>query len=381
MKKVYWRPRAVSRTALILIAVLSVVSLLVVEQVRVVRERPHYDEKMAATELARTAMERIYAERKRQGPAIDPTVDPAQTGLIGVPMSQVTSISGNLASKQTSANPNFAAVIVDMLKRVDVEEGDVVAVGCSGSFPALNICTYAALETLNARPIVITSAAASQWGANVPHLLWIDMERILEKEGIFDIRAVASSIGGYEDQGLGLSEPGLLAIREGIKRNGLTLIEPSSFEESIEARMKIYQQRAGRRKIKAYINIGGGTVSTGRSLGKKMFQPGLNRQSPGRVQRIDGIMPRLITQDVPVIHLVQIMELAERYGLQIAPTTAPEVGDGDVFIGTDYNRPLAATTLAIILASLYGFIRSDVGFRLFRMGGPKKQAGYLEPMV
>ena len=35
-----------------------------------------------------------------------------------------------------------------MLKEAGVQEGDVVAVGLSGSFPALNICTYAACDVL-----------------------------------------------------------------------------------------------------------------------------------------------------------------------------------------------------------------------------------------
>jgi hypothetical protein len=42
-------------------------------------------------------------------------------------------------------------------KEANVQEGDVVAVGVSGSFPALNISTYAALESLGVRPLVIST--------------------------------------------------------------------------------------------------------------------------------------------------------------------------------------------------------------------------------
>jgi len=381
MKKIYWRPRAVSRPALILIAVVSLVGLLLVENLQVTRRRPNYDQKVAAAELAAKAIETIYYERSEVGPDIDPSTDPTESGLIGVAMSPVTSISGDLIAKQTTINPNFAAVILDMLARAGVKEGDVVAVGCSGSFPALNICTYAALETLGAKPIVISSAAASQWGANVPELLWIDMERILNEHGVFETRSGAASIGGYEDRGLGLSEEGLQLVQQSIERNALPPMGGETFEESVEARMQWYRQSASGKPIKAYINVGGGTVSVGRSLGKKLFRPGLNQRPPGRLQRIDGVMARFISEDVPVIHLVQIAELAEKYGLPVPPLTMPEVGQSPVFVGTSYSNWRVISVLAVILFCLYGFIRSDIGFRLFRGPGRKKSTGHPEPMV
>jgi poly-gamma-glutamate system protein len=381
VKKIYWRPRAVSRTALVLIALISLSGLSVVEHFSVVQKQPYYEEKMAASDLAARAMDRIYEARGRLGPEIDLTTDPAQSGLIGLPMSPVTSISGDLTSKQTTVNPNFAAVIVAMLKRAGVKEGDPVAVGCSGSFPALNICVYAALETLKTKPIVISSAAASQWGANLPDLLWIDMERLLVEDGIFETRSIAASVGGYEDRGLGLTDEGQRLVQQAIKRNGLPLIEVADFTQSINQRMQLYQKYAGRAPISAYVNVGGGTVSVGRSVGKRLFRPGLNQRPPGRLQRVDGVMPRFISQGVPVIHLVQIPQLAERYGLPIAPTTIPEVGEASVFFGSDYNKWLAAGMLIMVLGSLYGFIRSDVGFRLLRATRRQKDPGYLEPMI
>ncbi len=381
MKNIYWRPRAVSRTALVLIAVGSLVALLLVENLKVIKNRPHHDQKMAAAKLAAEAMERIYYARLETGVPIDVATDPTQSGLIGLPMSAVTSISGALSAKQTSINPNFAAVIVEMLRRAEVEEGDIVACGLSGSFPALNICLYAALETLGVKPIVISSAAASQWGANVPDLLWLDMERILYEDEMFTTRSVAASVGGYEDRGLGMTEEGLSLIGAGIQRSKVGVLEATSFEESIDERLAIYRRRAGPNPIKLYVNVGGGMVSIGRSLGKRLYHPGLNLRSPRHLRRIDGVAPRLSEDGVAVIHLIQIAELAERYGLQIAPTVFPEIGEGDVFAGEDYNDLLVGVTLAVILISLYGFIRSDVGFRLLRVTTPKRDRGHPEPMV
>ena len=52
-----------------------------------------------------------------------------------------------------------------------------------------------------------------------------------------------------------------------------------------------------------------------------------------------------------------------------------------MFEGVDYNKPLAFGILVVIIASLFGFIRSDIGFRLLQGGHARKQAGHPEPMV
>ena len=177
MKKLYWRPRAVSKTALILISILSIGGMVLVENFQVTKQRSFYEEKIKATALMVSSMEVIREARLALGVPIDLDKDPTGSGMVGLPMSPTTSISGVLEAKQTSANPNFAGVVVDMLKRAGVEEGDTVAVGVSGSFPAINLATYCALEVLKVKPIIIASAAASQWGANIPELTWLDMEK------------------------------------------------------------------------------------------------------------------------------------------------------------------------------------------------------------
>ena len=381
MRKVYWRPKSVSRTALTLIAGFAVAGLIIVESRPITNERPYQQEKLDAANLAAEGFEAVYYARAEFGPPIDPTTDPTESGLIGLPMSPVTSISGHLAAKQTSVNPNFAAVIVDMLKKSGVKEGDTIAVGVSGSFPALNLCVYAAVETLKLNPIVIASAAASQWGANCPDLLWIDMERVLKQEGIFGTRAIACSIGGYEDRGLGMTEDGLELIRRAIERNDLPVLESETFEEAVDKRMAIYKDRARGKPIKAYINVGGGTISVGRSLGKRLFNPGLNMRAPVVNEELDGIMPRFAAEGVPVVHMIHIATLANRFGLEFMPAAMPTVGQANVFEGMDYNRPLAAVFLVVEVALLYTFIRSDIGFRLLRSSGQPKNGAAPEPMV
>lgn len=376
MKKIYWRPRSISRTALSLIALVSVSGLALVEQFPTVSQAPYYREKVQAVRRAQEAMDLIKARRIALGHPIDPQVDPLQTGLIGESFTPVTSMFGSLSAKQASVNPHFAAAIVEMLLRAGVGPRDVVAVGCSGSFPALNVCIYAALETLQARPIVITSASASQWGANLPDLMWLDMERLLYEHDLTSIRSVAASVGGEEDRGLGMSDEARQQIIAAIQRNGIPLLESASFEQAVQQRMDLFREASGGAPIAAYINVGGGTVSVGRSTGKRMFRPGLNLRAPEGVRRIDGVMPRFSRQRVPIVHLVEVRELAEHFGLfEGAPA------DASLYQRQEYNGYLAGGVLVGILASLYGFIRSDVGFRLLQSSRRNREDSQLEPML
>jgi poly-gamma-glutamate system protein len=384
MKRVYWRPRAVSQAVVMLIAVLSIVGLLAVEFFKARVRQPFYLDKMNAVSLAQNCMDTIKEKRLALGYEIDPDTDPAQTGMIGKMISEVTTIAGHLPSKQTSTNPNFAAVVVDMLKKAGVNSGDLVAVGCSGSFPALNTSVYAALETLDVKPVIIASAGASQFGANFPDLLWIDMERELHEAGLISFRSAACSIGGYEDLGLGMPKESKELIEKAIKeRNSLTMLEPEAqsqsfgqqrFQEAIDKRMSLYEAEAGGSEYKAYINVGGGTISVGRSVGKRLFDPGLNLRVRPAALQVDSVMSRFMSQGVPVLHLVQVDELATFYELPLAPiqsSVTPEGNvryEGSVFERLQYRRGLAITVLIVLLVSLRALVLTDLGFRLFRGG-------------
>ena len=381
MKRVYWRPKNVSRTALLLISAFAIFGMVLVEQFPTVREMPWQQEKMSAAQLAKEAFDVIAVTREQSGEPIESKVDPTESGLLGLSTSTVTSLTGSLVDKQTTINPNFAAAVVGMLKEAGVKKGDVVAVGVSGSFPALNICTYAALETLEVQPIVIASGASSSWGANMPNLLWLDMEKILADQDVFATRAVAASIGGEADRGLSFPLEGVDAIKGAIEENGIELLNNKKFEDILKKRMEIYRQQSGGQPIKTYINVGGGMASTGRTEGKQAFRSGLNESVPDEAEEIDGIMERFVKAGVPVIHLAKVRSLARKFGLPESPQAMPSVGEGDVFKKLDYNRWLALAILLIEMAMLFLFIRSDVGFRLLQPGKKRGDQSAPEPMV
>lgn len=381
MKRVYWRPKNVSRTALLLISAFAIGGLTLVEALPVMNQQPYMRLKMDAAHLAKEAFDVIATARMRSGTEIRYDIDPTGSGLLGLPTSSVTSLPGSLGDKQMTVNPNFAAAIVQMLKKAGVQKDDVVAVGVSGSFPALNVCTYAALETIEARPIVISSGASSSWGANVPELLWLDMERVLQQQNIFRTRAVAASVGGEADRGLSFVPEGVEAIQQSIERNGLQMLNTKKFEDILEERMEIYRKQSDGQPIKAYINVGGGMASVGRTAGKEAFKSGLNQALPAEASDQDGIMHRFARDGVPVIHLVKVRALAQKYGFPEDFTELPKVGQGKVFASPDYNRYLASAVLLVELAMLFLFIRSDIGFRLLRPRSKRADHAAPEPMV
>jgi poly-gamma-glutamate system protein len=352
MKGVYWQPRRAGQRALVVLALISVGALALVETHRRLVPGTHYEEKLAAARLAARCIDAIKLRRIELGYPIDPVVDPAETGLIGESMTSATSTTGRLSAKRISANPNFAAVVVELLERAGLQAGDTVAIGYSGSFPGLNVAVEAAVQTLELRPIGISSVAASQWGANLPEYLWVDMEQTLVDEGLIGFRSRAASLGGVEDRGLGMSDDTRQVLRDGIARNRLDLLEAASFAGAVDLRMQLYQEAAGQQPIKCYINIGGGATSVGKSLGKKQFHSGLVRKLPRRARDIDSVMTRFLNAGVPVIHLIRVTAMAERYGLETDHRSPVAVGQGSVLAREEYNTWYAAGALVTILAGL-----------------------------
>lgn len=278
--------------------------------------------RVRAARLALRAFEAVGQRRREIGPPIDPRRDPARTGLIGLRRSPVTTVKGSLAAKQTTVNPNWAAVIVDLLQQAGVGRGDRVAAGLSGSFPALNIAALAALQTLGLEAVVVTSVGASQYGANVEGLLWPDIERLLTSSGVLRLRSQAMSLGGRLDRATRLKPHGRGLLRRAIRRHGATLLQEPTYEASLTRRMAVFD-RGG--PVKAYVNVGGGTISVGSRLGKLAFAPGLNRSLPPEAAQVDSVMTRFARRDVAVIHLIRIKQLARAHSLPQQPRSMPGV--------------------------------------------------------
>ena len=401
MRGMYWKPEGASQVQRALVAALAITGLVAVERFPSEEQQPYYAEKMLAARKAQEAMGVISEASEKRGLRVHEKTDPAGSRLIGEVLSPITSGSGSLVSKQTTANPNFAAVVVQWLKDLGIKSGDVVAVGLSGSFPAINIAVYAALHELGVEPIIISSTAASQWGANNPGFTWLDMESALRKNGVFPYKSVAASLGGVGDEAIGLTERGRKQLMRAIERNEIPGIgaiqqpEPRVVEEGSEEapaelaavdqnrvreRMRIYYDNAGDRPIRAYVNVGGGTVSVGTKVGKRKFLPGINRRPPKGIDEMPpSVIGAFLQSGVPAIHGTRIVELADEYGLEIAPYRMPEVGQGDIFQKRQPNRWLAGIVLVLILLSLFVIARAPWGTRMLRTTIPPESIVPPEP--
>jgi poly-gamma-glutamate system protein len=171
---------------------------------------------------------------------------------------------------------------------------------------------------------------------------------------VFRFRSLAASVGGIEDQGIGLSAEARALVLGKIADSGALLIDEKTFEGSLERRMALYDQAARGRPFAAYVNIGGGSVSVGRSRGKSFYKPGINR--PGPAAPIDSIIGRFLERGVPVVNLTKLDTLARAHGLPVAPDKPQVVGQGEIFGHTEPNRPLAAVAL-LVLSGAIGFVK------------------------
>lgn len=341
--------RAKSNIVLGVLSLLALLAFIAVENGKVDVKQEWYTEKLEAAELASLAAEKLKDYRLENGVFIDAVNDPNQTALIGQEFTMITTDRGDIDAKLSSTNPNFAAVIVQLLKDAGLNRGDQLAVAFTGSFPALNLAVMAAVETLGLKPIIITSVGASNFGANDPNFTWLDMEHVLYESNVFHNRSVAASIGGGHDLGRGLSPEGRNLIIEAIQRNDVELINENHLENSINRRMEIYDRQSKGQPIKAYVNVGGGIASLGNTINGKLIPPGLTEYLPMRNFPVKGVIIEMGQKGIPIIHLLNVRKMLEAYDLPYSPVPLPEPGDGGIFTQEKYSMVVTAISTAILV--------------------------------
>jgi hypothetical protein len=92
-------------------------------------------------------------------------------------------------------------------------------------------------------------------------------------------------------------------------------------------------------------------------------------------------MTRFAQEGLPLIHMVFIDRLAEKYGLPASPTVIQEEGEGRIFVHFEYNYYLVATSLLGLLLISYLFVRKDIGYRIFGSSRATHTPKHPEPMV
>ncbi|MEO0324647.1 MAG: poly-gamma-glutamate system protein [Myxococcota bacterium] len=373
MKALYWRSNRVSAAQLVVLSIAVVLGTLAVETQPIEERGPLHALQLQAARQCAQGYRAIHLERIRQQLPLEIEHDPAASGLIGPAVSPIVSTPGHLPSKQTSVNPNFAAAFVVLLSEAGVREGDLVAVGLTGSFPAANVALLSAIEALGAEPLTISSVAASAYGATVPSLTWLDMERVLFEQDLLAFRSRRATLGGVLDQARDHTDEGRQALREAIGRSGLPFMEPAGFAQAVSDRLALYDELAGERTVAAYVNVGGGTVSVGTTADKEVFRPGLNTRVPRGLRR-PSVMRSFLERGVPVVHVTKIRTLARRFGLPDQPLETPGVGEGDVYTRGTVRAWVVLLALLLTLVALWAATRFDARLVFSRGDGTGPEA-------
>jgi len=313
-------------------------------------------EMIEAADLMARAENAIQGCREGRGLPIDPSADPNGTGLIGVERSAITTSAGRLEAKRTTTNPAFAGLVVSLLREAGVRRGDVIAVGASSSFPALIVAALAASRAVGAEPLVISSLGASEWGANMPEFPWPAMEDCLRKAGILAAVPIARSVGGEDDNGQGMDPAGRSFLASAIRAGGdIPFLEEPDLERNVARRLALYREKAGRRPIKAFVNIGGGWADMGTDPEVLKLAPGLARRVAVPPPSRRGVIQAMAAAGVPIIHLLNVRGLCERYGLPWDPQPLPRPGEGPLYRSPAASRGgdlLSAVYAALVLAVL-----------------------------
>jgi len=319
-----------------------------------------YQSMLNASKKMKSALNAVRKCRTENGMELNQDFDINRTGIIGKEKSVITTSVGNLEAKRTTANPNFAGLIVKLMNEAGVKSGDTIAVEASGSFPGLIIAVFSAAHVMGLNTVFIGSLGASQWGANELDFHWLKMHECLLKEGIFNYRPAAVSMGGENDLGEGMEPEGRIELLRTIRKSKLTFVYQSDLKRNVGQKIAIFKKHAGQEEIAAFINIGGSYSGLGIDSEILKVKPGLTniKRFPAPEKR--GLVFEMAAQGYPVIHLLYIHGIVQVYGLPWDPVPLPEPGKGALY---EYVKEESWVFLALALVYfavmtlliLYGF--------------------------
>lgn len=355
-KKKAFIPVIQKTSTLVFLSLLALVCLFISLQNRSIEISPLYDSKIKAANLMKQCLQSLKKSRLENSIFIDIENDPNETGIVGVPYSLITTDEGDLDAKLTTLDPNFSAVIVDLLFTAGLEKNDTIAVMLTGSMPGANIALLSACQVMGIHPIIISSIGASQWGANQVDFTWLDMEDILIQNKLINSRSVASSIGGRNDMGRLLSPLGRDLIMENIKNYDLPLIRENRLADNIKKRTDIYNEYHPIDKYDGVVNIGGGVASLGTSFNYRLIPPGIVNRSDivdiDNSSGIEGAFSYFLKKNITGLHILNIKSIIENYNLPFAPIPHPKIGEGVLYAKERYNLTIVFLCFLILTGSV-----------------------------
>ena len=243
------------------------------------------------------------------------------SGLIGSEWTPLVTTMGTLEAKRTATDPLWASVLTRRLATDGIGRGDLIAVGFSGSFPGLDLAVMAAAHELGAGLVAVSSVTASTWGANQPGFTWPEIECRVVRSGLLPPASAAVTTGGDDDNGMGL-EPDAKALAARIRDQsasclGAAALRPTDYRDAVDERLSLYRRAAGGRRIALYVNVGGASASLGRSPAVLRLRSGFLPPIPFDRSDDRGVMARFAEQHVRVLTLLNVRDLALRWGIPL----------------------------------------------------------------
>ena len=141
-------PSIQKTSTLVYLSLLSLICFLVPMNIRTIEISSSYDSKITAAKLMESSLKILKDYRLENSVFIDLENDPNETGLVGEPFSLITTDEGDLDAKLTTLDPNFSAVIVDLMNEINLNKNDTVAVMLTGSMPGANIAVLSDSGTI-----------------------------------------------------------------------------------------------------------------------------------------------------------------------------------------------------------------------------------------
>ena len=346
--------RARAQTPILAAGLVSLAAYLLLQFVAPIWSLPYTAEMFEAGRIMQEAVAVTRAYCDSAGIGFDASIDPNRTCLIGPEYSELMTTLGHIEAKRTTTDPAVASLIVHLLTRAGVSRGDTIAIGASASFPALLIASLAAARAMGVFPISIVSLGASSYGATNVEFNFLDLYRLLLREGIVEVPPAAVSLGGRDDAGSDFDPKLRSELIRQIEASGLRFFLEPDMRRNVAARMRIYES-ADRAAVAAFVNTGGSHANLGTSPLALEIQPGLNTDLSAPAEGERGVLFEMAARGVPVVHLLFIRGLALRHGLKWDPVPLSEPGEVSLFAEQAESRaallligvPFFATLLAL----------------------------------
>ncbi len=314
-----------SRLRIVLAAVVSVIAWIVLQAASPRPAISWSEEMLEAADRMLQATTTVAQFCEAAGIQVDESRDPNRTCLIGPDYTPLFTTLGQLEAKRTTINPDVAGLLVHRLREAGVTAGDTIAVGASASFPALLIATLAAAEAVDVIPVTIISLGSSSYGATRPEFNLLHIYELLLHEGLLSTPAAGISLGGENDVGAEFDAVFREALLQQIRTSGIPLISDPDLTGNVNQRLAIYSG-TGENGVAVFVNIGGSDANMGVSPLVLEVTPGLNTELTLPPSNERGVLFEMVARGVPVIHLLHVRGLAQRYGLPWDPIPLPHPG-------------------------------------------------------